>query len=76
MKADGIIEFTEEGYPVVAGEYSCLCWEAGSGGTFEMRECWYCKYADFRKTTQMMQKIICRCPSFLLPPGLQGQKQK
>ncbi|WP_242943102.1 hypothetical protein [Hydrogenoanaerobacterium saccharovorans] len=72
-----MIGITEDGYPIVTGEYSCPNWEAGAGGTFEMRECWYCKYADFRKTTQIvLEKSICHCPSYHITPGLKGQKKK
>ena len=59
-----MIGISEDGYPIVTGEHSCQHWAAGSGGTFEMRECWYCRYADFRKTPQIvLEKSICRCPS-------------
>ncbi|MEM1485512.1 hypothetical protein V6615_11625 [Oscillospiraceae bacterium PP1C4] len=64
MKTGGVIGITQDGYPIVTGEYSCPYWEAGTGGTFEMQECWYCKFSDFRKFLQItLDKSVCHCPS-------------
>ncbi|MEA5137241.1 MAG: hypothetical protein VB035_14000 [Candidatus Fimivivens sp.] len=59
-----MIGITEDGYPIVTGEHSCPHWAAGSGGAFEMRECWYCRYADFREPPKIsLENSICHCPS-------------
>ena len=47
---DGIIGFTDEGYPLVLSEHSCKNWLPGARPTLNIRICWYCRYADFRKT--------------------------
>ncbi|MEG1404887.1 MAG: hypothetical protein RSC52_05205 [Oscillospiraceae bacterium] len=65
----GIIGVTDEGYPIVAHTNSCGLWVGQSpGGLCPTRECWYCKYADFRKTTAItMQTSICRHPGNKMP---------
>lgn len=36
-------------YPVVKEDDTCLHWEsAGTESLTPMRECWYCKFSDFR----------------------------
>ena len=56
-----IVGVTDDGYPIVTEGYSCPHW-VGTGGLSTMRECWYCKYADFRKSTQVsIHSSICRC---------------
>ena len=61
IEPEGIIGITDDGYPIVTGEYACPYWQAGTEGLCSMRECWYCKFADFRKTSHMtLQKSICR----------------
>lgn len=63
VKPDGIIGITDDGYPIVTGEHACLYWQAGTLGLCTIHECWYCKFADFRKTSRMtLQKSICRNP--------------
>jgi len=37
-------------YPVVREDDTCPHWECTGGESLApMRECWYCKYSDFRK---------------------------
>ena len=62
-KAEGVIGVTDDGYPIVTGGYACPYWQPGASLLFEVRECWYCKHADFRKTARItLQKSICRNP--------------
>lgn len=59
-----IIGVTDEGYPLVTEGYSCPHWVGSGGGLSSIRECWYCKYADFRKRTDLaMTQSVCRCPA-------------
>lgn len=62
-KAHGaVIGITDEGYPIVTEDHSCPHWVASGRGLSTVRECWYCKYADFRKSTSVhMSSSICRC---------------
>lgn len=58
-----VIGVTDEGYPIVTEDYSCPRWAGSGRGLSNVRECWYCKYADFRKSTELhMHSSICRCP--------------
>lgn len=57
-----VIGVTDDGYPIVTEDYGCPRWEAAQkkGCT---QECWYCKYADFRKSIQVsIHSSVCRCP--------------
>lgn len=57
-----VIGVTDEGYPIVTEDYGCPHFVASSRGLASVRECWYCKYADFRKSTEVhMRSSICRC---------------
>ncbi|WNX84848.1 hypothetical protein RWV98_00835 [Agathobaculum sp. NTUH-O15-33] len=58
----GVIGVTDEGYPIVTEDYGCPHWVGSGGPLANVRECWYCKYADFRKSTELhMRSSICRC---------------
>lgn len=57
-----VVGVTDEGYPIVTEDYGCAHWVGAAGGRTALRECWYCKYADFRKSTQLhLSCSICRC---------------
>lgn len=57
-----MIGVTDEGYPKVTEDYCCPHWAGTGGGLASVRECWYCKYADFRKSTAVhISSSICRC---------------
>ena len=59
-----VIGITDEGYPIVTEDHSCPHWVASGPGLSTVRECWYCKYADFRKRTDLtMAQSVCRCPA-------------
>lgn len=66
MPADihhGVIGVTDDGYPIVTENHCCPYFVCGKPEAVCTRECWYCKYADFRKWTDMsFAKSICRCP--------------
>lgn len=58
-----VIGVTDEGYPIVTEDYGCPRWVGSGGGLSTVRECWYCKYADFRKRTDVtFSQSVCRCP--------------
>ena len=58
-----VVGVTDEGCPIVTEDYSCPCWTGSGRGLSAVRECWYCKYADFRKRTDVTLSVsICRCP--------------
>ncbi len=59
----GIIGFTDDGCPLVTASYACPFWEEGPQCFSLIRECWYCRYADFRKTNNVViRQSVCRCP--------------
>ena len=65
---DGIVGFTDEGCPLVLSEHSCKSWLPGARPTLNIRTCWYCRYADFRKTADfVLAQSVCRCPQNRLP---------
>lgn len=48
---------------LVRPEDICTLWEEGKDCLVPMRECWFCKYSDFRENTSMMMKqSVCRHP--------------
>ncbi|MEG2177173.1 MAG: hypothetical protein RRY97_09890 [Oscillibacter sp.] len=69
--------FTEEGYPIVTHTYHCPLWTAHSAvGLCPTRECWYCAYSDFRKTTSvMLERSVCRHPGNRVHAGQTGPNQ-
>ncbi len=43
-------DMTADTYPVVREDDTCPHWECTGGESLApMRECWHCKYSDFRK---------------------------
>ncbi len=54
----------DDTYPVVREDETCPHGEcAGGEGLAPMRECWYCKYSDFRKDiSEHRTSSVCRCP--------------
>ena len=58
-----VIGVTDEGYPIVTEGYVCPHWTGSGRGLSTVRECWYCKYADFRKRMDVtLAQSVCRCP--------------
>ena len=55
---------TDDTYPVVREDDTCPHWEyAGGESLAPMRECWYCKFSDFRKNiSEHRTHSVCRCP--------------
>lgn len=51
-------------FPVVKEDDTCPFWEpAGDASLIPMRECWYCKYSDFRKHVgEHRTQSVCRSP--------------
>lgn len=73
----GIIGFTDDGQPLVTALYSCPLWEEGPQCFSSIRECWYCRYADFRKTNNiLLGQSICRCPQnrIVLAPNSKNEQ--
>lgn len=61
--AYGVIGFTDEGCPLVLSEHTCKSWLPGARPTLNIQTCWYCRYADFRKTADVvLAQSVCRCP--------------
>ncbi|MEG1790129.1 MAG: diguanylate cyclase [Oscillospiraceae bacterium] len=62
-KVQGIIGITDEGRPIVVADYQCVYFSRQSECLTGVQECWYCKYADFRKTCDInLRQSVCRCP--------------
>lgn len=61
--AQAILGFTDWGQPIISAEYHCPYWLPGKAPTLNSKTCWYCRYADFRKTTDaVLFQSVCRCP--------------
>lgn len=59
----GVIGVTDEGCPIVTEDYCCAHWKGAAEGLSAVHECWYCKYADFRKRVDLtIYRSVCRCP--------------
>ena len=60
---DGIVGISDEGNPLVRATYKCGFFTGQPDALCPMQECWYCKYADFRKSETVKIVIsICRHP--------------
>ena len=71
-----IVGVTDDGYPIITEGYCCNHW-APAKGTGRIKECWYCKYADFRKSTELhIQTSVCRCPDNRVDTRLDFQKNE
>ena len=73
-----VIGVTDQGYPIVTEGYSCPRWAGSGQGLSTIRECWYCKYADFRKRTDVtLAQSVCRCPANrgTIYPGSENEVQ-
>ena len=57
-----VIGVTDDGYPIVTEDYSCPYFTGTSRSMPAVRECWYCRYADFRKSTKLQVSIITDSP--------------
>ncbi len=64
MTARGIpdvVGMTEAGRPIITSTGCCGHFERQNGALTSARECWYCKYADFRENTEQQTHYgICR----------------
>ena len=57
-----IIGFTDTGQPLVLPDYGCERFSPGPNRLLVSKTCWYCRYADFRKTADVaLTQSICRC---------------
>ena len=57
-----VIGGTDDGHLIVTEDHSCPHFTGTSRKMSGVRECWYCKYADFRKSTKVhIRSSICRC---------------
>ena len=60
-KVDGMIGITADWHPIILPDYVCPYFEADADSTCDVKECWYCRYADFRKSNEiMLENSICR----------------
>lgn len=58
-----VIGITDAGQPIVLPEHTCEHWLPGQSPTLNSRTCWYCRWADFRKRTDLtLPQSVCRCP--------------
>ena len=64
MEAEkNIIGITDEGMPIVLPQHCCEHWSSGNVPMFGSKECWYCRWADFRKSAEVtLEQSVCRCP--------------
>lgn len=67
---------TDGGQPLVLADSTCPHWLPGKMPMLDSRTCWYCRYADFRKTTEVILfQSVCRCPHNRLAV-LRGQENE
>lgn len=60
-KVCGIIGITSDGYPIIMPDHVCRYFEPDDAMTYNVKECWYCRYADFRKSNEiMLDNSVCR----------------
>ncbi len=57
-------DLLDSNFPVVKEDDTCPYWESvRDTNLIPMRECWYCKFSDFRKETkEHLTYSVCRCP--------------
>ncbi|MEG1687115.1 MAG: sensor domain-containing diguanylate cyclase [Angelakisella sp.] len=61
--ARGVIGITDAGQPIVTADYQCPHFSEQSVRLIGTQECWYCQFADFRKSYEItLHQSICRCP--------------
>lgn len=42
-------------------DHVCRYFEADDTTTYDVKECWYCRYADFRRSNEiMLENSVCR----------------
>lgn len=59
----GVIGLTNDGYPIILPEHCCGYFEPDANCSCNLRECWYCRYADFRKSNDItLENSVCRNP--------------
>lgn len=64
LKAESFVGITDTGQPLVLAEGCCAHFAPGKGRLLSSQSCWYCRYADFRKTVEVvLAHSVCRCPS-------------
>lgn len=76
--ANMVIGVTDAGAPIVPAGGTCEHWAPGRNPTLPRRVCWFCRWADFRKTTAAtLKQSVCRCPENQLPiiPGSENETQ-
>ena len=62
-KAESFVGFTDTGQPLVLAEGGCEHFIPGKHRLLAAETCWYCRYADFRKTVEVtLAHSVCRCP--------------
>jgi hypothetical protein len=53
---------TDAGQPIVLPEFSCESFAPGAYPLLNQKICWYCRFSDFRKNTDiMLKRSICHC---------------
>lgn len=57
-------------FPIIKEDDTCPNWAAQKKpGLITMRECWYCKFSDFRKQMDEGKTYsTCRCPKNRITP--------
>lgn len=62
-KTRGVVTgVTDDGYPIVTGDYSCPYSTGTSRSMPAVRKCWCYRYTDFRKSIKLrIRSGICRC---------------
>lgn len=59
----GIIGYSDDCRPIVTPTYCCDLFLGQEDSLCLIQECWYCKYADFRKSIDVkLNHSICHHP--------------
>lgn len=55
---------TDLGQPLVLSEHTCEFWLPGKVPDNNSKTCWYCRYADFHKHSNVILfQSVCHCPN-------------
>jgi len=58
------MRYNADGYPLIHECDSCNHFEPGREVLVPMKECWSCKWSDFRENAQDGEMSICKYPGY------------
>lgn len=64
---DSLVGINDAGFPLVSSTYACCYFKRQADSLCDIEECWYCAYADFRKSEVQLNISLCRHPYNRVP---------